>query len=888
MHRLTYLFQKGRGKNNPPLDTSNVATDLERRKKFLRSVNRGWLVFGIVTLVSLPFFPKLRNESIFLIAVTFPTYLIVRFLNLSGRTRLAGIVFSLCVNFSLYGLFMVLVGQLGAYEAFQTESTVWLLMGLAVLFAGAFVDKWAAPGLAAFNALLLIGTRYLIAPNSDPRPSALVFWGLLALTIWLYENTLDQALAKVLGDLKERKRADDEIRKRAETITALYETTCDLVIERDLAKLLQIIVERAARLLNAAGGGLYLCEPESSQVRCIVSYNTPSDFTGTVLKYGEGAAGRVAQTMEPLIVNDYSTWEGRATIYENERPFSAVLSVPMKWQNEAIGVIHVLEFQKEHHFTNDDLNLVTSFANQAAIAVHNARMYGLVQQELTERKLVESALLESELRFSTVFRASPMWISVTDFASGKFILVNDAFSVMSGYSREEAIGRTTGELKIWIEPHDRERLVEILNKERHVRDFETRLLTKTGEIRDVLMSSELIDLSGQLCIVSLTYDITERKRAEETLRESEKQYRSLFENMLEGYAYCKMLFVDNMAQDFIYIDVNPAFQMLTGLQNIVGQRVSQVIPGIQESNPELFEIYGRVSLTGQPERFETYLPALNIWFSISVFCPAKEYFVAVFDNITERKHFEESLQKLNAELEGHVAQRTSQLEAANKELEAFSYSVSHDLRAPLRSIDGFSQILMEDHASELSGEALHYLEVIRGNSQRMHRLIDDLLMLSRVTRHVLRYAVVDLSSLVRVIVSELRDSAPERSTEFIIATGLVVQGDPGLLQIVMQNLLNNAWKFTGKREHARIEFGSNLQADGSRVYFVCDNGAGFNPEYAEKLFGAFQRLHSESEFEGSGIGLATVQRIISHHGGKIWAIGEVEKGATFYFTLGPG
>ncbi len=185
MFTLKHHLQKGKEESGRPLDASDMATGIERRKKFLRYLNRGWLALGIVTLITLPLFPKLRGEFIFLAAVTFPAYMLVRFLNLSGRTWLAGVVFTLCVNFSFYGLFMVLVAQLGGNEAFQTQATIWMLMGLAVLFAGAFVGKWAAPGLAAFNTFLLIGTRLLIAPGSDPRPSAVVFWWLGAYNLAL-------------------------------------------------------------------------------------------------------------------------------------------------------------------------------------------------------------------------------------------------------------------------------------------------------------------------------------------------------------------------------------------------------------------------------------------------------------------------------------------------------------------------------------------------------------------------------------------------------------------------------------------------------------------------------------------------------------------------------
>ncbi len=225
-----------------------------------------------------------------------------------------------------------------------------------------------------------------------------------------------------------------------------------------------------------------------------------------------------------------------------------------------------------------------------------------------------------------------------------------------------------------------------------------------------------------------------------------------------------------------------------------------------------------------------------------------------------------------------------ELEVANRELEAFSYSVSHDLRAPLRSINGFSQILLEDYSGTLDEEGRSYLRRVQAASQHMGRLIDDLLALSRVTRVPLRREHVDLSALAREIAMDLKSNDPEREVEFAIPDGLSATGDPGLLRVALENLLGNAWKFTSKKPEARIEFGALLQ-NGERTYFVRDNGAGFEMAYANKLFGAFQRLHPANEFEGTGIGLATVQRVIRRHGGSVWAEGEVGRGATFYFTL---
>jgi light-regulated signal transduction histidine kinase (bacteriophytochrome) len=226
-------------------------------------------------------------------------------------------------------------------------------------------------------------------------------------------------------------------------------------------------------------------------------------------------------------------------------------------------------------------------------------------------------------------------------------------------------------------------------------------------------------------------------------------------------------------------------------------------------------------------------------------------------------------------------------EAANQELEAFSYSVAHDLRAPLRGVDGFSQALLEDYADKLDDEGRRYLNYLRESAQRMGRLIDDLLALSRLTRAELVHEPVDLAELARSVAAQLQRAEPNRRVEMVIDAEIAAEGDARLLRIALENLLGNAWKFTARCAAPRIEVGVTSE-NGSRAYFVRDNGAGFDMAYASKLFGVFQRLHSTTEFEGTGIGLATVQRIVSRHGGRIWATGEVAHGATFFFTLNDG
>jgi light-regulated signal transduction histidine kinase (bacteriophytochrome) len=265
----------------------------------------------------------------------------------------------------------------------------------------------------------------------------------------------------------------------------------------------------------------------------------------------------------------------------------------------------------------------------------------------------------------------------------------------------------------------------------------------------------------------------------------------------------------------------------------------------------------------------------KVHMGVEVYLGGHKYFITA-----ERQQMLDMLFSIYEEV-GHI---NKQLEETNKELEAFSYSVSHDLRAPLRAIDGFSLSLWQDQAERLDDTGRDYLQRIRSAAQRMGQLIDDLLNLSRVTRAEMCHETVSLSAVADHVLSDIQKAHPDRKVKVTVEKDMKVIGDGRLLQIVLENLLGNAWKFTSKSPKAEIQVGS-IQQNGERVYFVKDNGAGFDMAYAHKLFGAFQRLHTEREYPGTGIGLATVRRIIHRHGGRIWAEGTVNQGAAFYFTL---
>ena len=387
----------------------------------------------------------------------------------------------------------------------------------------------------------------------------------------------------------------------------------------------------------------------------------------------------------------------------------------------------------------------------------------------------------------------------------------------------------------------------------------------------------LRDEAGTLvAFAEVTRDLTEQRRAAEVLRAGEEYARRIVDA-----AYDAFVAID---QDGVINEWNRHAEDMFGWsrEEAIGRPLAETIIPAQHRDAHRRglkhflatgegPVLNRVIEITAVRRSGVEFP---VELTISPLTVGRKYvFTAFVRDITQRKEAEDRLKRYTADLE-----------AANAELDAFAYSVSHDLRAPLRSIDGFSQALLEDYGEHLDDAGRQYLQRVRVGSRQMAMLIDDLLKLSRVTRAEMHREPVSLTGLAESISAELRGSDPQRQVEFVIAPGLETSGDPRLLRVALENLLGNAWKYTAKHPRARIEFGV-AQHEARPAYYVRDDGAGFDMTYADKLFGAFQRLHAPGEFEGTGVGLATVRRIVGRHGGRVWAEGAVERGATFYFTL---
>ncbi len=500
----------------------------------------------------------------------------------------------------------------------------------------------------------------------------------------------------------------------------------------------------------------------------------------------------------------------------------------------------------------------------------------ILANDVTEQVENEARMIESEARYRQIFALTPLPMYLRDEDTLQFIDVNKACHEMYGYSREEMLRMSLIDIQT---PAGRERYMKGVY-DRPMGAFERlqkQHARRDGSLIDVEIHSYPTTMAGRKVRLVLIRDMTEQLNMERLLRDNEARLRAI---------------ADNVPATIAFFDADSALQY----SNFAFDR--WFAPGGEGGgSPEpfgegLMPLLER-ALLGEEVTTERAMDtrAGQRVVRMTLIPHRKENggiegaYLMGYD-LTDFRRAEAEVRHLNAELEQRVEQRTRALAAANRELESFSYSVSHDLRAPLRTIDGFSQILIDEYSDVLDESGRGYLERVRAGSQRMAKLIEDLLELARVTRRDLQIRTCDLSAMAREIFRDLQALAPERAVRVEIADGMRVAADEGLLRIALDNLMRNAWKFTGLQDSPLIEIGCAEDGE-SRTFFVRDNGVGFDMAYVDKLFGAFQRLHSETEFQGTGIGLALVQRVIRRHGGQVWAEAEPDRGATFYFLM-PG
>ncbi len=523
------------------------------------------------------------------------------------------------------------------------------------------------------------------------------------------------------------------------------------------------------------------------------------------------------------------------------------------------------------------------------IALYRGRdVLGAILQANEDLRRSQQILRESEARLKILFEDAPDGCYVIDLA-GRFLDGNRAAEELIGYQRSEMIGHSFVDLQL-LSAEDL--AVAAVNLSASVAGKPTGpteydFHRKDGSSVMAEIRAYPVTIGGESLVLGVARDISARKRTEKRLREH--QTRLLNAQRVAGMGDWQWQLetgeVSWSEQTYALLGLShdefdhtyEGFRKLVHPDDLelLENKIAAIIKGKRVSGIDHRLVLPSGETRYMQENAEVTRNELGEPVSL----------MGTVIDITERKLAEEEVRSLNAELEERIHTRTSELEEAVKDMESFSYAVSHDLRQPLRTINGFVQLLAEDVTAALDENTRAHLDRIREGASRMGQMIDDLLQLARVGKTGLSRAEVDLSQLAREVVKELQTSDSGRTVECRVQDGLVDDGDKGLITLLLQNLLANAWKFTMGREESRIEFGARKVEGDATVYYVSDNGIGFDSAYAGRIFGAFQQLHHAKEFDGTGIGLATVERIVRHHGGRVWAEGAVNEGATFSFTL---
>lgn len=568
---------------------------------------------------------------------------------------------------------------------------------------------------------------------------------------------------------------------------------------------------------------------------------------------------------------------------------------PDRQQEEVVILESIRRGESVRHFDTVRLRKDGSYVDVSvavsAIKDRNGHIVGAskVAREITERKQVERILKESEERMRLATEATAVGIWEWNIQTNEVRWDDQMFRIYGLAPTQDGLVPYS----VWrdaVLPEDlpgQEKMLQdtIQRCEKGTREFRIRRYSDAENRYVQAVETVRTNAQGHAdWVVGTNLDITERKRVEADLQESEVRFRTMADSIpqLAWIARADGFITWYNRRWFEYTGTTAKEMEGWGWQSV---HDPAMLPKVMEKWQSSLEtgtpMEMEFPLRGANGQFRTFLTRVEplrdnvgkvvLWFGTNT-------------DVESLKQAEEKVHRLNAELESRVSERTAQLEAANKELEAFSYSVSHDLRAPLRAVDGFSQATLEDYADVLPEEGKRYLQLIRAGAQRMGNLIDDLLTFARLNRQELKKSPVDMIELVRGTAVELGFPWQDRKVEMHLGELPSTSGDRSLLKQVWLNLISNALKYTGKRERAQIEIGASDE-HGKPVYFIRDNGTGFDMRYAGKLFGVFQRLHRSEDYPGTGVGLAIVQRIVHRHGGRVWAEATEGRGATFYFTL---
>jgi PAS domain S-box-containing protein len=633
------------------------------------------------------------------------------------------------------------------------------------------------------------------------------------------------------------------------------------------------------------------------------------DLNGKFIEVNDVACKMAGYTRKEMLKLGISDLEVIETAEQSQKHIQKILEIGED------------RFESKHRCKNNeiiDVELSVKFQSHQNVIVVFVR-------NITKRKQAEEDLKKSEETYRLLFDSINDAVMISEIVenskSSKFLIVNKIACERLGYTEEELLSKSPLEINSEESKQKLSKLIPEFIKKGYV-TLEAEHVTKDGRIIPVEISTSVGKYDDKTVFYSIARDITERKQAEEKLQSSEVKFRTVAElSPIAIYA--------STGSDQKGIYINEAFYKIFGFtlkdvptvgvwwikafpdekyrQQIIDQWAYNIeqadknntdvevlecvcvckdgseknIAWVGKTIDDEFWAFG-YDLTERKQSEDNLMKSkLNLQEMLEGSNRSRLSLLSVLE---DQRRAQQEINKLNAELEQRVIERTLQLELANKELESFSYSVSHDLRSPLRGIDGFSLALFEDYHEKLDDSAKNYIDRIRMATKKMDGLIERLLKLSRISRLEMNLEEINLSTIVLEITKELKENEKTRSAKFIIQKDITIFADSNLMKIALENLVNNAWKFTSKKDSTIIEFGA-FEENSKTAYFVKDNGIGFDMKYADKLFSAFQRLHSEKEFPGTGVGLTTVQRIIRRHNGTIWVDSKLNEGTTFYFSL---